>query len=154
MDEIELTKKENTIFQWYMIRNNTAMINGLIDWIVNEPPKRRMITSDTTHERVFHLMYPSLKKQVVIGTGKGGYKKWGVKKFTLDFYDKDNNIAYEIDGKSHETEIGRLRDKYRDMLLNYLCGIRTVRYSNKEVENMLKRRIKELGVEHFGIDNK
>lgn len=154
MNEIKLTEKENTIFQWYMIRNNTAMINGLIDWIINEPPKRRMITSDTTHERVFHLMYPSLEKQVVIGTGKGGYKKWGVKKFTLDFYDKDNNIAYEIDGKSHETEVGRLLDKYRDMLLNYLCGIRTVRYSNKEVENMLKRRIKELGVEHFGIDNK
>ena len=82
MNEIKLTEKENTIFQWYMIRNNTAMINGLIDWIINEPPKRRMITSDTTHERVFHLMYPSLEKQVVIGTGKGGYKKWGVKKFT------------------------------------------------------------------------
>lgn len=29
MNEIELTEKENTIFQWYMIRNNTAMINGL-----------------------------------------------------------------------------------------------------------------------------
>lgn len=154
MNEIELTEDEKVIFQWYMLRNNAGMINGLINWIMDEPPKRQMIMSDTTHERIFHLMHPSLKQQVVIGTGKGGYKKWGVKKFTLDFYDENKNIAYEIDGKSHETEIGKLQDKYRDMLLRYLCGIRTVRYSNEEVENMLKRRIKELGAEHFGINNK
>lgn len=154
MNEIELTEDENVIFQCYMIRNDASMRDGLFNWIMNDPLKRRMITSGTTHERIFHLMYPSLKQQVVVGTGKGGYKKWGVKKFTLDFYDENKNIAYEIDGKSHETEIGKLQDKYRDMLLRYLYDIRTVRYSNEEVENMLKRRIKELGVEYFGINNK
>lgn len=151
---IELTEKENIIFQHYMFYNDPAIINLLIDWAIGESPKKSMITSYTTHEQIFHLMYPFLKQQVVFGTGKNGYKDWGVKKFTLDFYDEDKNIAYEIDGKSHRTEIGKLRDKFRDGLLYHLHGIRTVRYSNAEVENMLKRRIKELGVKYFGINDK
>lgn len=151
---IELTEKENIIFQYYMFRNDAKIINTLINWATEEYPKKSMITSYTTHEQIFHLMYPFLKQQVVFGTGKNGYKDWGVKKFTLDFYDEDRNIAYEIDDKSHRTEIGKLRDKFRDGLLYRLHGIRTVRYSNAEVENMLKRRIKEIGVERFGINDK
>lgn len=151
---IELTEKENLIFQYLMFHNDAGGISLLIDWARGKSHKKPMITSYTTHKQIFHLMHPSLKQQVVFGTGKNGYKDWGVKKFTLDFYDEDNNIAYEIDGKSHRTEIGKLRDELRDGLLYHLHGIRTVRYSNAEVENMLKRRIKEIGVEHFGINDK
>lgn len=151
---IELTESENIIFQYYMFNNDAVLSNLLFDWAIGRSSKKTMITSYTTHERIFHLMHPSLKQQVVFGTGKNGYNNWGVKKFTLDFYDEDNNIAYEIDGKSHETEIGKMRDEYRDGLLYYLHGIRTIRYSNAEVENMLKRRIKDLGCEYFGINDK
>lgn len=151
---IELTEKENIIFQYYMFRNDAGIINTLINWATGESPKKSMITSYTTHEQIFHLMYPFLKQQVVFGTGKNGYKDWGVKKFTLDFYDEIKNIAYEIDGKTHETEIGKLRDEFRDGLLYHLHGIKTIRYSNEEVENMLKKRIKKLGAEYFGINDK
>lgn len=151
---IELTEKENLIFHYLMFRNDVGIINTLISWAMGESPKKVMITSYTTHEQIFHLMYPFLKQQVTFGTGKNGYKDWGVKKFTLDFYDEDRKVAYEIDGKSHRSEIGKLRDELRDGLLYHLHGIRTVRYSNLEVENMLKRRIKEIGVEHFGINDK
>lgn len=152
--QIELTESENAIFQYYMFINDASLLPMMLDWIMNEPTKKVMITSFTTHERIFHMMYPSLKQQVAFGTGKGGYKEWGVKRFILDFYDEGKNIAYEIDGRTHETEIGKLRDKYRDGLLYHLHGIRTIRYSNGEVENMLKKRIKELGAEYFGIDDK
>lgn len=152
--QIGLTESENEIFQYCMLLNDTGFHAGIINWIVGKPHKKIMITSSTTHERIFHLMYPSLKQQVTFGTGKGGYKAWGVKKFTLDFYDEIKNIAYEIDGKTHETEIGKLRDEFRDGLLYHLHGIKTIRYSNEEVENMLKKRIKKLGAEYFGINDK
>lgn len=153
LSQIELTDKEKVIFQYYMFYNDAGMREGLFNWALNESPKRIMITSYTTHERIFHLLFPSLEQQVTFGTGKNGYKEWGVKKFTLDFYDRDRNIAFEIDGKSHWTKIGKLKDKYRDGLLRLLHNIKTVRYTNLEVEDMLKKRIKELGVEHFGISS-
>lgn len=107
---------------------------------------------DTKHEKAFSLLYPYLEKQVAFGTGKGGYKEWGVKKFTVDFYNKKTNTIYEIDGASHFTEIGRLKDEYRDGLLHLLHGVNTVRISNKEVEMMLLERIRKVGVENFEIN--
>lgn len=150
-EHIELNENEQSIFQYLMFQHNVGFQLSMIDWVFGIKPQRKMIMSDTQHERIFHAMYPQLKKQVVFGTGKDGYKNWGVKKFTLDFFDEEQKIAYEIDGKSHTTDLGIARDNYRDLLLRYLCGIRTIRYTNEEVENMLKKRIKKLGVEHFGI---
>ena len=154
LSQIELTENEYVIFQYYMFYCDAGLHDDFFNWVLNEPPKKKMITSFTTHEQIFHLLYPNLRQQVVFGTGKNGYKEWGVKKFTLDFYNEDKNIAYEIDGKTHETKIGKLKDRYRDGLLYHLHGIKTVRYTNAEVENMLKKRIKELGAEYFGINNK
>ena len=115
---------------------------------IKQPPTFK----DTKHEKVFSLLYPYLEKQVGFGTGKGGYKEWGVKKFTVDFYDNKTITIYEIDGASHFTEIGILKDKYRDGLLHLLHGAKTVRISNKEVEMMLLKRIRKVGVENFEIN--
>ncbi|MED5940029.1 DUF559 domain-containing protein [Streptococcus anginosus] len=153
---IEYFKSENEllIFNIIMFHNDTGFELSMIDWVFNKKLQKNMITSGTQHERIFHQMYPTLRQQVVMGTGKDGYKKWGVKKFTLDFYDTEHKIAYEIDGASHSTKIGRLKDEYRDKFLQFIHGIRTVRYTNKQVEILLLERIRELGVGHFGIDDK
>lgn len=153
MEEVILSEKENIIFQSILFFNDTGLKLSLINWVMNIENEKIMITSDTKHELIFHKMWPGLKRQVTIGTGKGGYKEWGVKKYTLDFYDENAKIAYEIDGYSHSTKLGKAKDNYRDKLLLFLYGIRTVRYTNKEVENQLKQRIKDLGVEHFGFSD-
>lgn len=54
-------------------------------------------------------------------------------KFTVDFYDEKNKIAYEIDGKSHETELGAANDKLKEIFLAKKDVV-VVRFSNEEVE--------------------
>ena len=88
---------------------------------------------NTKHEIMFSVMYPHLKRQVTFGTGKGGLKKWTSKKFTVDFLDTENSIAYEIDGRSHNSEITRITDKLKEYFLE-TKGIKTIRFSNSEVE--------------------
>lgn len=88
---------------------------------------------NTKHEIMFASMNPHLKRQVTFGTGKGGLKKWLTKKFTVDFYDEKNKIAYEIDGKSHETELGAVNDKLKEIFLAKKDVV-VVRFSNEEVE--------------------
>lgn len=125
----------------------SKIFNELINIFIGE--KEKPVFKNTKHEKVFSILFPELEQQVTFGTGKGGYKEWGVKKFTADFYDRDINVIYEIDGRSHLTEIGKLKDSYRDKLLNALYEIHTVRFSNKEVEKMLLERIRKVGIEKF-----
>lgn len=99
---------------------------------------------NTLHENIFQIMFPSFESQVTFGTGKGGYDKYLSKKYTVDFFDKENGIIYEIDGKNHATEIGILKDRIRDCFFMNELGYKTVRITNKEVERMLISRIKTL----------
>ncbi|MFC2797457.1 MAG: DUF559 domain-containing protein [Streptococcus sp.] len=89
---------------------------------------------NTRHEIMFAQMYPHLKRQVVFGTGKGGYKKWMTKKFTVDFFDEENKIAYEIDGKSHKTELGWLVDRLKDQFMAER-DILVIHITNEQVEH-------------------
>lgn len=89
----------------------------------------------TLHERIFAYMFPEYKTQVVFGTGAGGYKKYGVKKYTADFYHEELNKIIEIDGNSH---------RYKDSLLDYnrdhffhSIGITTNRIYHDHVEYLL-----------------
>lgn len=102
----------------------------------------------TLHENMFQMMFPGLTPQVHFGTGKGGYKKYLSKRYTADFYDEDNNIIYEIDGDSHNEEIQQLKDKIRDSFFWNELGIRTIRYTNEEVEEKLKNHL--LNLEKMG----
>lgn len=89
--------------------------------------------NNTRHEIMFASMHPELEHQVTFGTGLGGLKEWGTKKFTVDFFDRERKIAYEIDGKSHVTELGVVNDKLKEIFLSRK-NILVVRFSNAEVE--------------------
>lgn len=69
-------------------------------------------------------------------------KKYGVLKYTADFYSEERNIVYEVDGSSHKTELQKLKDEKRDLILELEFGIKTVRFTNKQVEKMLLERIR------------
>ena len=147
-------EKETAVFNgllngYYAPDYDSKMFNKLINVFIGV--KEKPIFENTKHEKVFSMLFPELEQQVTFGTGKGGYKEWGVNKFTADFYDKKENTIYEIDGESHFTEIGKLKDKYRDGLLRLLYGVETLRTTNKEVEIMLLERIRKVGVEKFVI---
>ncbi|NMK81802.1 DUF559 domain-containing protein [Staphylococcus capitis] len=113
--------------------------------------RTKPIWKGTTHENVFNKLFPFLETQVVFGLGKGAYKKYGVLKYTADFYDADRKTIYEIDGSSHKTKLQKLKDEKRDLTLELEFGIKTYRFSNKKVEQMLLERIRENKVvERFG----
>ncbi|MED1303188.1 hypothetical protein BK704_19350 [[Bacillus thuringiensis] serovar konkukian] len=98
-------------------------------------------TKGTFHEVLFGILFPYLKSQVAFGTGKGGYKKYGVKRYIADFYDEEYKTIYEIDGKSHRTTLGILSDELRDRFFRNELGIKTIRISNEGVENLLEDRL-------------
>lgn len=98
----------------------------------------------TLHENMFASLFPYLERQVTFGTGKGGYKKWGAKKFTADFYDPDNNIVYEIDGSSHKRLINQITDELKKRFLREK-GIMTVRIKNEQVEKLFNKETKKWG---------
>jgi very-short-patch-repair endonuclease len=96
-------------------------------------------------------MNPHLKRQITFGTGKGGLKKWLTKKFTVDFYDEKNKIAYEIDGKSHRTKMGWVNDRLKDHFMKEK-GILVIHYTNEQVErayNEWSKNAKEIFSEFF-----
>lgn len=99
---------------------------------------------NTLHENLFQAMFPDLKAQVHFGTGVGGYEKYLAKRYTADFYDEEKKIIFEIDGKSHQTEINIIKDKIREYFFFHELGIRTIRFTNDEVEKMLIRHLKRL----------
>ena len=101
-------------------------------------------TSFTKHENAFHMLYPQLERQVAFGLGKGAYKKYGVLKYTADFYDRKNNVIYEIDGNSHNWKLQQLKDEKRDLIFLIEFGIRTIRFSNHDIEKMILKRIREV----------
>ncbi|PEQ66922.1 DUF559 domain-containing protein [Bacillus cereus] len=98
-------------------------------------------TKGTFHEVLFGILFPYLKSQVAFGTGKGGYKKYGVKRYIADFYDEEHKTIYEIDGKSHQTKLGILSDELRDRFFRNELGIKTIRILNKGVEKLLEDRV-------------
>lgn len=62
--------------------------------------------------------------------------------FILDFYCAQLQLGIEIDGKIHEFQ--KVRDRERDNMLKLKFGITTVRYRNKEILNNIKGVIKDL----------
>lgn len=98
----------------------------------------------TMHEQMFSMMFPDLKAQVAFGTGKNGLKEFGTKRYIADFYDEEKRVIYEIDGASHKQEIDSLKDKIRDWFFWHIKGIKTVRLTNRQVEDMLLTHLRQL----------
>lgn len=139
--DIELSPKQQEAYEYIKWEGlmPTMMNCGLALFGYKDP-----MVSNGMYEQFFHILYPKLEQQVVFGTGKGGYKKYGVKKITADFYDPEEKIVYEIDGPEHKYGRHKLTDKRRDLVLGLVFNITTVRITNEEVERMIKRRIKEV----------
>lgn len=100
----------------------------------------------TKHEKIFGTLYPQFKRQVSFGTGRHGFKKYGTKKYTVDFLDTVCNVAWEIDGKSHNGVDAIKHDLARDKFLEEHYGITVLRISNDFVEKLMIKRLKENGV--------
>lgn len=98
----------------------------------------------TLHETIFSMLYPKLKQQVVFGTGKGGLKKYLCRRFVADFYDEERKSVYEVDGKNHGKGTQKHSDKIKDCFFMLEHRIRVVRFTNKQVEEMLLNRLREL----------
>jgi very-short-patch-repair endonuclease len=56
------------------------------------------------------------------------------KKYILDFYCDEIQLAVELDGSSHSGELNRQHDKERTDFLES-CGIKVIRFYNSAVEN-------------------
>lgn len=148
MQEIELSERQQLIYSeivWEAI-GPQMMDVGLDALLISEDPNRKIPprTERTKYEQMFHIMFPTLQQQVVFGTGKGGYEKYWSKKYTADFYDSKEKIDYEIDGPEHESGKHYLKDKIRDIALWQLYGISVCRYTNKQIDDMVKKRIIEV----------
>lgn len=98
----------------------------------------------TKHETMFHLMNPDLQAQVSFGSGKGGYEKWGFKKVTVDFLDVNNHISYEIDGVNHQEHLQKLKDRIKAKFLKDTHGIKTIRITNEQVEELVMKHLEKL----------
>ncbi len=151
-----LTKSEdNTVFEQikflcspynpYNTRNTFWLVEEMFGW--SKPSNYIGGSNDfkrTTHENIFSVLYPSLKQQVCFGTGKKGYKKYGSKKFIADFVDIEKKCIYEIDGDNHKNMKIAKKDFFRDRFFIKELGYKTIRFTNREVENLLMRILKNL----------
>ncbi|MCO4347473.1 endonuclease domain-containing protein [Staphylococcus agnetis] len=139
-----LSHEELELFSSFMFEANPRKIESFGDIFDGVFGDRltKPIWQNTKHENIFKELFPFLKCQVVFGLGKGAYKKYGVLKYTADFYSEEENKVYEIDGNSHKTELQKLKDEKRDLILELEFGIKTVRFTNKQVEEMLLERIR------------
>lgn len=139
------------VFEMYMVKLDPAFDFGFIfDMFFGGSGKKESNfqggcgDTRTKHERIFALLYPWFKQQVAFGTGKGGLTEWFSKKFTADFYDNEKKVIYEIDGSSHKNPRRINKDKLREIFFYTERGIKTIRFTNKEVEDMFLERLKEI----------
>lgn len=106
----------------------------------------------TVHENLFAILHPEFEQQVVFGTGKGGQKRFGCKKYTADFFDRNSNIVIEIDGGTHSTKLRILKDELRELFFLSI-GIGVVRYPNKYIEKLavsaLQNTLNNVGADEF-----
>jgi hypothetical protein len=68
----------------------------------------------TKHENMFHSIFPELQFQRSFGTGNGGYKKYGTKRYIADFVDDLSQTVIEIDGDNHKALRCEVKDKIRE----------------------------------------
>lgn len=92
---------------------------------------------NTKYENIFSKIFPYLQKQCSFGTGHGGYKKYGVKRYIADFVDPFSKTIIEIDGENHNEELQKMKDTLRDLFF-LKNGYITIRFTNQEVLNLFK----------------
>jgi very-short-patch-repair endonuclease len=80
--------------------------------------------------------------------GRKFRRQHSVGPYILDFYCPAEQLAIELDGSAHDSEVAEIRDGARDAYLNKL-GIRVVHYENRHVmtnlEGVLQDILRRLG---------
>lgn len=117
-----------------------AFTDVVIDFLDDTPSKIRIEgakgdVDGTFHEWLFSQMFPHYQKQVSFGTGKGGYKKYFCKCYTADFVDEQRKEIIEIDGKSHNRRIHKIKDQLRTVFFQSK-GYTVYRLKNEDVEQL------------------
>lgn len=102
----------------------TLSDNLKTDWRRARAFSKRGQFEYTDHENMIAAMFPELQRQVTFGTGKGGYKKWRTKKFTVDFLDEKNKVTDELKCrflKGKDIEVVRIKnEKVAELFQDYL----------------------------------
>lgn len=101
---------------------------------------------NTKYETIFSKVFPYLQKQCSFGTGNGGYKKYGTKRYIADFVDPLSNTIIEIDGENHNEKLQRLKDKLRELFF-LEKGYITIRFTNQEVLNLFRLHCNVIAME-------
>ncbi len=143
ISEKELEVFNSLLYDSDPTANKNNSFEDIFDLFFGQNFKPDPIWENTLHENLFHKLFPFLERQVVKGLGKGSYAKYGVKKYTLDFLDTSDNIAWEIDGESHNSKLQKIKDQKRDLILELEFGVTTYRITNKDVEKLLLNRIRD-----------
>jgi len=110
-------------------------------------------TRRTLHENMFAVLFPGLKQQVSFGTGKGGVEKYLCKRYIVDFYNESDKTACEINGKSHNMDLRKIKDRIKKCCLYIEHGVTMYEFTNKEVENLAKERIRKNLLRMRGIED-
>lgn len=141
MNNICLSDLSQKIFNSSLpLYNVITQVHNYKDYLIYEKSNLHGGCNDkftTKHERIFKEMYPYLECQISFGTGKDGYKKYGVKRYIADFVDRKSRTIIEIDGSNHTNKLQQLKDKMRRIFFlenNYM----TIRFSNDEVIKLYK----------------
>lgn len=78
----------------------------------------------------------------------GGFKfrrQFGIGPFIVDFYCRPLKIVIEVDGDSHFSDEGVVRDQERTAFLNGL-GFRVIRFANDEVSDAMEGVLERIRV--------
>ncbi len=77
-----------------------------------------------------NMLWSKLRRKQL--EGHQFYRQKIIGKYIVDFYCPKANLAIELDGGQHYSEIGKTKDRTRD---DVLCGmgIKVLRFSDREV---------------------
>ena len=90
---------------------------------------RRALRNSPTQEE--YDLWQQLKGRQLLGKKFRRQHSFG--DFIMDFYCPEEKLAVELDGAPHFTEVGKLGDQERDVIL-HSYGIRVLRFEKREVK--------------------
>ncbi|NHE58801.1 endonuclease domain-containing protein [Cyclobacterium plantarum] len=105
---------------------------------------RKDLRNNSTKEE--QLLWLQLKGRRL--KGKKFRRQHSYGDFILDFYCPEEKLAVELDGSPHYTQEGHQSDLERDSALT-LCGIRVLRFENREVREDILGVLRVIG-EYLG----
>ena len=101
-----------------------------------KPLARNLRTAQTKEE--FILWHKIKNKQML---NVNFYRQKPMYGYILDFYCPKAKLAIEVDGKYHNADHSSEYDSIRDKILLECYKIKTLRFTNHEIQNFIKKVI-------------